>query len=365
MSHAEFLGTRRFPVLDGLRALAILMVFTAHPRGGMWPPLHGSTGVTLFFVLSGFLITTLLLREEDRDGRVNFRAFYLRRTFRIYPMFFAVFFLYCVLVLVLGMQPERRASFVENIPYIVLLFPEHMTFLNDWPFYPPFNGAWSIGIEEKFYLVWPVIAFAALVRWRNARLPVLVLLSVASLACSFVDSLMFLGPYQHLGYGAMAALLLHGRRSYPALARLGRPRTLLSVTAVAVVAQFATAEVLPYGDLYGFQGMLITLVLIGLVTTTTPRIGWLSSRPLVFLATISYAFYLLHNFFLNGVESVVPATWGVPGDLASASIAFVLSVLASWVVHRAFEEPMRLVGVRLSNRVSRKSAPAPAPRVLV
>ena len=87
MTHADYLTIRRFGVLDGLRAIAILLVFTAHQRGDLWPVFHGATGVTLFFVLSGYLITTLLLREEDRSGKVDFRSFYVRRTFRIYPMF--------------------------------------------------------------------------------------------------------------------------------------------------------------------------------------------------------------------------------------------------------------------------------------
>src|ERR1700712_1056926 len=104
MTHGEYLSVRRFGVLDGLRAIAILLVFTAHQRGDLFPVFHGATGVTLFFVLSGFLITTLLLREEDRFGKVNFASFYVRRTFRIYPMYVGIVVLYCVLILGLGMD---------------------------------------------------------------------------------------------------------------------------------------------------------------------------------------------------------------------------------------------------------------------
>ncbi|MEK8109623.1 acyltransferase [Micromonospora sp. M12] len=84
---------RRFPALDGLRAVAAIMVFAFHYGGPSWKWLTGWIGVHLFFVLSGFLITTLLLREEHRYGRVSLRAFYLRRFFRIMPVYLLVLFL--------------------------------------------------------------------------------------------------------------------------------------------------------------------------------------------------------------------------------------------------------------------------------
>jgi peptidoglycan/LPS O-acetylase OafA/YrhL len=356
MTHAEYLSIRRFGVLDGLRAIAILLVFTAHQRDGMWHALHGPTGVTLFFVLSGYLITTLLLREEDRFGKINFASFYVRRTFRIYPMFLGVIALYCVLILGLGMDAERRPLWVENLPYIVW-FPEHLPYFRTTDLYPAFSGAWSIGIEEKFYLVWPVLGFALVAKWKQARVPVLAVIAVASSMTGFVDELIFLAPYQHLAFGAIVAVLLHRERTYTAVAQLGRPRVLLAVTSVALVLQLATGiEVYIYGDLYGLHGLVIALVLAGLVTTRSPHVAWLSSGPMAFLAAISYTFYLIHGFPLNGVEMLVPEAWGLPGSLLSAAVALALSVYASWLIHRWFEEPLRQYGVRLSKRIEEKRA---------
>lgn len=355
LTHAEYLAAGRFRVLDGLRAIAILLVFTAHPREAWWQALHGPTGVTLFFVLSGFLITTLLLREEARYGRVNFASFYVRRTFRIYPMFFGVFALYCVLVLVLGMQADRRDLFVENIPYILLFFPEHMNFFSPHDLIPPFNGAWSIGIEEKFYLVWPVIAFALLARFRQARIPILITVAAISLVAGLSPTLDFLSPYQHLAYGAIVAILLHRESTFTVAARLGRPPVLLAVVGTAIVLQFGTDRVLNW-PVYGLHGVVLALVLAGLVTTKTRWVDWLKSRPMVFLAAISYVFYLVHNFVINGVEAVVPEHWGIAGALASAGLALALSVLVSWAIHRMYEEPLRKFGVRLSRRLEERRA---------
>jgi peptidoglycan/LPS O-acetylase OafA/YrhL len=376
MTHAEYLTIRRLGVLDGLRAIAILLVFTAHQRGDLWPAFHGATGVTLFFVLSGYLITTLLLREEDRFGGVDFASFYVRRTFRIYPMFLGVIALYCVLILGLGMDAERRALWVENLPYIVW-FPEHLPFFRTTDLYPAFSGAWSIGIEEKFYLVWPVLGFALIAKWKRARVPVLAVIAAASLITSFVDDLVYLSPYQHLALGAIAAVLLHRERTFPAVAELGRPPVLLAVASAALLLQFtAGTEVYLYGNLYGLHGLVLALLLAGLVTTRSAGVAWLSSPPMAFLAAISYAFYLTHGFVVNGVEMIVPEDWGRPGSLLSAALALTLSIYASWIIHRWYEEPLRKYGVRLSQRIDERRAvrrgrpvrgcePLPRPRTAV
>jgi peptidoglycan/LPS O-acetylase OafA/YrhL len=346
-SHSDYLRVRRFQVLDGLRAIAILLVFTAHPRESWWQSFHGPTGVTLFFVLSGFLITTLLLREEERYGKVDFASFYVRRTFRIYPMFFGVFALYCILILVLGMQADRRDVFVENIPYILLFFPEHMNFFYPPDLVPPFNGAWSIGTEEKFYLVWPLLGFALLSRWKPARVPVLLAVAAISFVAGSLGPVNWLSPYQHLAFGALAAVLLHSPRTYAAAATMGRPPVLLGLAALVVMLQFGTTAVLE-GPVYGLFGAVIALLLTGLVTTRSRGVNWLGSRVMVFLAAISYVFYLVHNFVINAVESVMPEGWGIAGALLSAATALVLSALVAWVIHRLYEEPLRKFGVRLS-----------------
>jgi peptidoglycan/LPS O-acetylase OafA/YrhL len=365
MTHAEYLTTRRFGVLDGLRAIAILLVFTAHLRGDLWPVIHGATGVTLFFVLSGYLITTLLLREEARFGKVDFRAFYVRRTFRIYPLYLGVIALYCVLILGLGMEAARRGLWIENLPYIVW-FPEHLPYFRTTDVYPPFSGAWSIGIEEKFYLVWPVLGFALIAKWKRARIPVLASIAAASFVTGFSDDLVYLAPYQHLAFGAIAAVLLHRERTYAAVATLGRPPVLLAVASVALALQFTTGTaVYIYGDLYGVHGLVLALLVAGLVTTRAPGVAWLSSRPMAFLAAISYTFYLVHGFVVNGVEMIVPAEWGRPGSLLAAALALTLAIYVSWIIHRWYEEPLRKYGVHLSKRIDqardvRREAPAAA-----
>jgi peptidoglycan/LPS O-acetylase OafA/YrhL len=359
IEHADYRGLRRFPALDGVRAISVVLVFTAHPvYQHVWPLLHGPSGVTIFFVLSGFLINTLMLRERDaRPEGVSLGAFYLQRVFRIYPLFFAVFLLYCVLILGLGLQPERRDAFVENIPYFVLFFPEHSVFFNHGVLVP-FDMAWSIGIEEKFYLVWPLLGFVLL---KARARPQAVALGVVALTCTVAGYLgggwgVSLESYTPIALGALCATLLHHRRSYDRLAVVGRPPVLLLACATLVVLQFGTAEVLPQGWLYPVFDLVVALTLVGLVTTTSTRVGWLGSRPMVYVAGLSYALYLLHNFGLNAAEAVLPATWGFPGSLLSTAIGLALAFVAAHVAHVCFEDPLRRFGVGLAAR--RRSARA-------
>jgi peptidoglycan/LPS O-acetylase OafA/YrhL len=116
MNYQEFQAARYFPELDGLRALSILLVISIHTTDPLWAPLHGNVGVTIFFVISGFVITTLLLREEDKRGRVRIRAFYARRAFRILPVYCLVLLAYILLIGVLKLQPGANDLW-KALPY--------------------------------------------------------------------------------------------------------------------------------------------------------------------------------------------------------------------------------------------------------
>jgi peptidoglycan/LPS O-acetylase OafA/YrhL len=116
---------------------------------------------------------------------------------------------------------------------------------------------------------------------------------------------------------------------------------------------------------YGVLGLVLALLPAGLVTTRSASVAWLSSRPMTFLAAISYTCYLIHGFFVNGVETVVPEHWDRLGSVVSAALSLGLAVYASWTVHRACEEPLRRYGVRLSRRMDeRRAARREAPAAL-
>src|SRR5438132_2746180 len=141
---------------DGLRAIAMLLVLSAHLPTAAKADFGARFGLGLFLMQSGYLITAILLREEAKHGAVDLRAFYIRRVSRLFPAYFVVLAIYAVLFLVVGVQPHRRSVFVAAMPY-------YLTYMGEIPFFGwrvdlPFFQSWTLGLEEKFYLLWPILA---------------------------------------------------------------------------------------------------------------------------------------------------------------------------------------------------------------
>jgi peptidoglycan/LPS O-acetylase OafA/YrhL len=161
---------RNIPSLDGLRAISILIVIWAHSMWALPASIrdnsmvrlavgNGANGVAVFFVISGYLITTLLLKEFDKTGAVSLGRFYFRRAMRIFPPFYAYL---CVLggLWASGILPQHRPSFIASATYMFALFPFGQGFT--------IFHTWSLSIEELFYLLWPLTLLLAN-RRRNSK----------------------------------------------------------------------------------------------------------------------------------------------------------------------------------------------------
>lgn len=158
--------------LDGVRGIAILMVVAYH--AGLVPVGYvGATGVTVFFVLSGFLITRLLIQETDQQGRIDLGAFYARRARRLLPA------LVVMLVVVLALQPEQVGSALWALSYAA-----NWAMVVDVELVP-FEHAWSLSIEEQFYVLWPV---AFMIGWRIRSVGIILLLLLVARAFTPVDA---------------------------------------------------------------------------------------------------------------------------------------------------------------------------------
>ena len=296
-----FRGLRHFGSLDGLRAIAIFVVIWHHGPGQTASSnllRAGHEGVQLFFAISGFLITTLLLRERAATGDISLRGFYARRVLRIFPLYYTV-----LLVYVLLMLAARRGSapFWHNLPYF-------LSYTSNWfvPTSAVFGFSWSLSTEEQFYCFWPwcekylpgkraigamlgIIAGAMVIRarWSAVWIP----------NGSFVRTV---GTHIALPIclGVLLAHLLHERRGFNAAFRLfGHPASpLASVTAACLVIQ------------YRLPALMDALALTAVVASCVVRERhWLTpalwSRPFVHLGKISYGAYLLHGIAYNVVEA--------------------------------------------------------------
>lgn len=323
----SFRGARYWPALDGLRALAILPVVAFHAmhhRGGLWG--LGALGVELFFAISGFLITSLLLRERRATGHISLPQFYLRRSLRIFPLYYAVLLAYVLLVGVLERSSEAGEGFWRNLPF-------YATYTSNWAVETSgsrviFYFAWSLACEEQFYLLWPGVV--ARTRPWGAAAAMAALLVALQLAPKGVA---LAGP---ICLGCLAALAIDDRSGFDLAYRvLGRR---WSAPATAAALALALALSLPL--------LVVGAAMTALVVACTIRpdhglalpLQW---RPLRFVGEVSYGIYLFHMLAVNAVRRLVPHD-----DRLVLALAFPLVIAVAGASHRWFERPV----LRLKDR---------------
>src|SRR5262249_29314314 len=339
------LGYRHW--LDGLRGLAILMVLAFHL--GFLP--GGSLGVDVFFVLSGFLITTLLAEEWQRRGSISLKAFYLRRALRLWPAFITLL-AFCVLSSFLVTSAEeaamRRREVIVSGCYIVNWHNLHKT--------PMFllGHTWSLSVEEQFYLLWPVLLYLML-RWNLPRRRILLLVCAGILGSALLRLGLCLagrdlgnGPdiirlYMGLDTradslltGCLAGLLatwglLPGSRRFVFWAGLG---SLLSVAGLGFLAWRRCLEHSQYyHGLFTVAAMMVGVIIIRQLSAPS-RWGalLLESAPLVGLGRISYGLYLYHIPILALLyqEGLPP----VPRAMTCAGLTLATALVSYFCIER-------------------------------
>ena len=324
------------PALDGLRGVAVLLVMGYHFQVPGFRH-GGATGVAMFFALSGFLITSLLLEERTRTGRIDFAAFYRRRARRLLPA------LAVVLISVLLV-----AAILDEFDQIALPAAAAAFYVANWAYWfgwaemGPLTHTWTLAVEEQFYLAWPLIvgaAFAAArwVRWSGVAsgLALVIVLQQGGLA---------------ILAGSALAVLMHTNRAQRAPVWLAA-----GALAVILAPSWLAVEMAPGIALIG----LLTTPIIACLARSQTTLGRLFALPpLRRIGRISYGLYLWH----------VPLTWlalhrlgwplpdvGVAAVLALASFAI---ALASW---RWVEAPALAHGRPVIATGARRGSPAGQP----
>ena len=328
---------QRISSLDGARAVSIFLVMFFHAAGSHPLPLFwrlgqfmfGSLGVRIFFVVSGFLITALLLKEQERTGRISLRNFYLRRVARIFP---ASYFYLIVVVLLIptGYVTAQYGSF----PSILLYFAD---FHIAGPKNISLGQFWSLSVEEQFYFFWPA-TLVFLGGSRALRVCLLLLISAPVfrvlsfyLHWSTEPNFAFENVCDALASGCLLAILrdrLYANWLY------GRLVNSVAPIIIAACAFFICGASLPVWFKYVIG---IPLLNFGIVMTLdrymrmpTADIGrFLNWRPVIWIGTISYSLYLWQQFFLfSNIEM-------------SVFVRVALSVIMAIVSFYLVEKPIR------------------------
>jgi len=342
--HADQDAASRYrPQLDGVRAFCIIFTVLNHVPGTP-AIINGSVGVDIFFALSGWLITWLLLQERKRTGSLDLRSFYIRRIFRILPLYLVVLAAYCFVAYVLHLGgPSTSREMDRAFAYLATMNSE----------YRPdsagniYGHAWTLGIEEKFYLFWPALMLLAgcnrMVSW---ALAIGLAILFAYLAPHF--GLVARG-YFGLGFGALLASLVHRNASLQGrLAHLSLGWAILAALAVAYAASLR--------DIYDYRVNMVVSALGGLlIATIWFNAGqgvsrFLSIRPLAFLGRLTYALYLIHvlavNVVIAGLQKLgVSLHWS-----AIFAITYAVAIVGAIVLHEILEKPMITAGRRIVSR---------------
>jgi peptidoglycan/LPS O-acetylase OafA/YrhL len=322
-----------FPSLDGLRAISVFLVMFVHLKyhSAILVHLPGWLGVDFFFIISGFLITTLLLREERATGVIDLFAFYARRFFRIVPIYSLVLGVYVAACLT---DAGKWAQLKHALPY-------YLTFTNEFvASHVPFSATWTLGVEEKFYLVWPLIFFVLLARFRK-RIIVLPLLFTLTALLPFRMARSYFG----LLVGCTVAILFAHRGRWPKIDVLGKwqPVALLGLIGFGFY-------LVDRNEKFVFLfSICAALLVMHLLTANDWLERLLSTGGFVWVGKRSYSMYLIHGLVLDAVQRFL-----VPSDTARqfavVVISFIVCALCSDLLFRFIEEPARRYGKRVLER---------------
>jgi peptidoglycan/LPS O-acetylase OafA/YrhL len=358
------------PELDALRFMAFLMVFGSHVIG--WRPglsalesplafaraivAGGGFGVDLFFVLSAYLITELLLREKELTGTIAVRAFYARRVLRIWPLYFGFIgavFVGQYVVAALHRGPPEVAFPPAALAAFLLLGGNWYSTLGF--LHSPVAPLWSVSIEEQFYLLWPAwvrrlgfggLRWAAVTMVAVANLTRLYLLSKGSPeAAIWCNTLARLDP---IAVGIFVAVTLHGREiqirpGLRAALFLGG-FALLGIVFTSCRIQEDSIPVLL--GMIGYPGgtLAVTLLFFAFVGSR-----WAARQPFLYLGQISYGLYVFHVLGLDVGRRLSVIAGHTPGPLLRGVAGLVITVLMAATSYRWFEKPF----LRIKDRFTR------------
>ncbi len=287
--------------LSGLRGLAVVAVLYHHLPTGDGPRGYGVMGVSAFFALSGFLIAALLMKEWDRHGTIATAEFYRRRVVRLLPALVAFLPAVIVWCALLGFDETRQALFTT-------FWISNWARINDEPM-GVFAHTWTLAIEAQFYVIAPLL-FLGAVRGRFAKRPWLLPALLAGLVAVWRASLwLFAGPLVHWADGGLLIYVTRATDTRLDAILVGVAvafvftRTRVEVPGWAAATAFAALVAMgftdPEGDAMITVGIAASIlcaavVILHLVTASSPLSRMLSWRPLVYLGLVSYGLYLWH-----------------------------------------------------------------------
>lgn len=359
------LGQRKFyyPSLDGLRFFGFLLVFlhhvyqttyTTNPVGNFFVTIfrtNGWVGVDLFLILSGFLVTTLFLKERAEFGNFSLKNFFLRRALRIWPLYYLALFVgFLAFPLIVGQlgNTHYQSQLKGEFWWYFLFLGNWYTVINDYSVFRNIGLLWTISLEQQFYFVWPFILLAGK-GFRSLLIYCLVLIAGAI----FLRWVLFQFDIQHpdiyvntfarmdtLVFGSLLAAVNFYR---PSLKKYIRPflnlPILIGILIIFFLFLFETGTIRTYLVRHSIWGYIVLGLFMGyfIVASLNTRsvVGrFLSQKSLVWLGKISYGLYVWHILAIDLTRFLIGKT---PIAFLEPVIALALAIFISWVSYKFFE----------------------------
>lgn len=352
---ARTAGDSRIPLLDGVRAVAIGMVFAAHAGLDTFVP--GGFGVTVFFFLSGFLITSLLKRERDKTGTINFKAYYLRRILRIWPPMY-------IFLGVVALLAGLGAMGFDDLNIAALLaqachFGNYYQIFHESTFFPGTGVLWSLAVEEHFYLVYPFVLWLVLRRWKSGTaVGVMLAACLATLAWRYwlvshgsSENRTYKGSDTRLDsllFGCVLGLIFNVATAWCRRQPTWRIAAILAPSFALLLATFAIRNPHFRETLrYTLQGVAIfPIFAFALSFPKSAWCRWLDNPVLTHLGTISYSIYLFHYTAIQLGRYYIGNPW------VTALVALVAALAAAEAMYHWVEKPCADLRKRLHHSSS-------------
>ncbi len=387
MAEDQLGRVRYIPSFDGMRALCIAAVILFHVVSTSHPWLEnlarrGWCGVDVFFVLSGFLITWIIAVEIDHRGTVDLPRFYVRRALRLQPAYFSGLIGFALLLFLF--HREKFFIVMHAMPYF-LTYTMNFAVAFGWIPFPPYGQAWSLCIEEQFYLCWPWtlrrfgthrclrIALGIVVFVMFYRTGLYAWLNWGHFAIASERSLdrIYYGTDTRIDtilIGCATALVLREPALEKYFQRLRDWRWFTVVASAVALAAFAWATGGAFkggwrGATIGFTAMAVTTAAVILALFLQPESmlsRCLSWPPMVFIGKISYGIYLFHEPFWMALARVMglrfEAVGTLPQEIVAVTLVFAASIALAWGHFEIVEKRFLALRDRLDSK--RKADPA-------
>lgn len=332
--------------LDGLRGIAVLIVIAYH--GGWFGLAGGFVGVDLFFLLSGFLITRLLIDEHGRDGSISMRGFYVRRGLRLLPALFTL--VLGVWAAALALESSGLREGLGGRTFWALSYLANWNDVFTGTHFGPFSHLWSLSVEEQFYVVWPLVVIAVIRRWGTAAVGwaagvgsvVCAIATAAQFAAGVSGFTLYFGTHSH---GAVLLLAGAWLGATPAIFdrisdELGHRLLVVGLAGLVLMMLIPNRFSLLHP---GLGYVPVTLVSLALVAGAVVHPRWLPLHlaPLRLAGRLSYGLYLWHI-------PMFPITLALVPDMHRPVAVFAGTIVATAISFVVVERPAMRLKARLS-----------------